>query len=179
MDDPVEVLEFWLGTVGPKGWYAGGEELDAMCRDQCLDLWQAAKDGGLDHWVDGTVGTLAFLILTDQLPRNMFRGQADSFRTDPLALSAARRALDALAFQQLVHARLKVPRAREQCNNANRKRLRRLQIPGARIRVDAAANLQIGQPRVAKDVQVIAALSYVAFRIPERVFNALRVVLQL
>ena len=94
MDDPVEVLEFWLGTVGPKGWYAGGEELDAMCRDQCLDLWQAAKDGGLDHWVDGTVGTLAFLILTDQLPRNMFRGQADSFTTDPLALSAARRALD-------------------------------------------------------------------------------------
>ena len=94
MDDPVEVLEFWLGTVGPKGWYAGGEELDAMCRDQCLDLWQAAKDGGLDHWVDGTVGTLAFLILTDQLPRNMFRGPADSFRTDPLALSAARRALD-------------------------------------------------------------------------------------
>ena len=91
MDDPVEVLEFWLGTVGPKGWYAGGEELDAVCRAQCLDLWQAAKDGGLDHWVDGTVGTLAFLILTDQLPRNMFRGQADSFTTDPLALSAARR----------------------------------------------------------------------------------------
>ena len=94
MDDPVEVLEFWLGAVGPEGWYSGGEELDALCREQCLDLWQAARDGGLDHWVDGTVATLAFLILTDQLPRNMFRGQADSFATDPLALAAARRALD-------------------------------------------------------------------------------------
>lgn len=94
MDDPVEVLEFWLGAVGPEGWYSGGEELDALCRESCLDLWQAARDGGLDHWVDGTVGTLAFLILTDQLPRNMFRGQADSFATDPLALAAARRALD-------------------------------------------------------------------------------------
>ena len=94
MDDPVEILEFWLGTVGPKGWYEGGEALDALCRENCLDLWQAARDGGLDHWVDGTVGTLAYLILTDQLPRNMFRGQADSFATDRLALAAARRAVD-------------------------------------------------------------------------------------
>ena len=94
MDDPVDILDFWLGTVGPEGWYKGGDDLDAMCRDAFLDLWQAARDGGLDHWVDGTVGTLAFLILTDQLPRNMHRGTADAFATDPLALAAARKALD-------------------------------------------------------------------------------------
>lgn len=93
MDDPVEVLDFWLGSVGPEGWYAGGEALDAMCRDGFSDLWTAAKAGGLDHWVEGTVATLAFLILTDQLPRNMWRGQADSFATDPLALAAARKAV--------------------------------------------------------------------------------------
>jgi len=94
MDDPLDILEFWLGEVGAEGWYAGGEALDDLCREQCVDLWQAAREGGLDHWVDGTVGTLAFLILTDQLPRNMFRGQADSFATDPLALAAARRAVE-------------------------------------------------------------------------------------
>lgn len=93
MDNPVEVLDFWLGSVGPDGWYAGGDDLDARCREGFLDLWQAAKDGGLDHWVEGTVATLAFLILTDQLPRNMRRGQADSFATDPLALAAARKAV--------------------------------------------------------------------------------------
>ena len=47
-----------------------------VCRDRFLDLWQAAHDGGLEHWVDGTVGTLAYLILTDQFPRNMHRGTA-------------------------------------------------------------------------------------------------------
>jgi uncharacterized protein (DUF924 family) len=34
-------------------------------------------------------------VLTDQLPRNLFRGQADAFATDPLALAAARVAVAA------------------------------------------------------------------------------------
>ena len=42
----------------------------------------------------GTVATLAYIILTDQLPRNMFRGKAASFATDSRALAAARRAVE-------------------------------------------------------------------------------------
>jgi uncharacterized protein (DUF924 family) len=95
MSDPVEVLEFWLHDVGPKGWYAGGDEIDGLCRERFGDLWQAALDGGLDHWVDGTVGTLAYLILTDQFPRNIHRGTALSFATDARARAAARKAVDA------------------------------------------------------------------------------------
>lgn len=95
MSDPVELLDFWLGEIGPDGWYAGGDDIDAVCRARFYDIWQAARDGNLDHWIDGTVGTLAFLILTDQLPRNMFRGTSDSFSTDPKALMAARTALAA------------------------------------------------------------------------------------
>ncbi|MBL9049394.1 MAG: DUF924 domain-containing protein [Tabrizicola sp.] len=93
MSDPVEVLEFWLYEVGPQGWYAGGEELDSLCRERFGDLWQAAHEGGLDHWVDGTVGTLAYLILTDQIPRNIHRDTALAFATDPRALAAAKRAV--------------------------------------------------------------------------------------
>ena len=95
MSDPVELLDFWLGEIGPDGWYAGGEEIDGECRGRFLDFWPAARDGNLDHWIDGTVGSLAFLILTDQLPRNMFRGTKDSFATDARALAAARTALAA------------------------------------------------------------------------------------
>lgn len=95
MSDPIEVLEFWLHEVGPKGWYLGGEEIDSLCRDRFADLWQAAHDGGLEHWVDGTVGTLAYLILTDQIPRNIHRGTALAFATDPLARAAARKAVEA------------------------------------------------------------------------------------
>jgi uncharacterized protein (DUF924 family) len=95
MSDPIELLDFWLHEVGPDGWYVGSEEIDILCRERFEDLWQAAHDGGLDHWVDGTVGTLAYLILTDQIPRNIYRGTAQAFATDPQALAAARKALEA------------------------------------------------------------------------------------
>ena len=93
MSDPVEVLDFWLVEIGPKGWYAGGEEIDALCRDRFGDLWQAAHDGGLEHWVEGTVGTLAYLIVCDQFSRNIHRGTALAFATDARALTAAKRAV--------------------------------------------------------------------------------------
>jgi len=92
MSDPRDVLEFWLHEIGPDGWYKGGEEIDLACT-QFGDLWQAAHDGGLEHWVDGTVGTLAYLILTDQIPRNIHRGTALAFATDDRARAAARRAV--------------------------------------------------------------------------------------
>lgn len=94
MADPVEVLDFWLGEVGPDGWYRGGPALDALCRTRFGDLWQAAHDGGLEHWVDGPAATLAYLIVTDQLSRNIHRDDARAFACDPRALAAAKVALE-------------------------------------------------------------------------------------
>lgn len=95
MSDPIEVLDFWLGEVGEDGWYAGGAALDAEIRDRFLELWQAARDGGLDHWVTGPAGALAFIVICDQLSRNMHRGTALAFATDAQARAAARTALEA------------------------------------------------------------------------------------
>lgn len=95
MSDPVEVLDYWLDEVGPEGWYAGGEALDDEIRDRFGDLWVAARAGGLDHWIDGPAGALAYIIVTDQFPRNMWRGQGRAFETDAMALAAARRAMEA------------------------------------------------------------------------------------
>lgn len=93
MSDPVMVLDYWLGEIGPEGWYAAGDALDEDIRNRWCDLWTAARDRGLDHWADGTVGSLALIILADQFPRNMFRGTAAAFATDPLAREIARKAL--------------------------------------------------------------------------------------
>jgi uncharacterized protein (DUF924 family) len=95
MADPVEVLDFWIGEVGEDGWYAGGEEIDTLCRDRFAEEVEAARSGGFEHWVDGTVGTLAYLILTDQLPRNIHRDTPLAFASDARALAAAKRAVAA------------------------------------------------------------------------------------
>lgn len=94
-DDVQAVLDYWLGEVGPEGWYAGGAELDGEIRDRFADLWTAAEAGGLEHWIGGTAPTLAYIVLTDQFPRNMWRGSARSFATDPMARAAASRAVEA------------------------------------------------------------------------------------
>ncbi|MFZ9199637.1 MAG: DUF924 family protein [Paracoccaceae bacterium] len=95
MSDPMEVLEFWLGEVGPDGWYSGRAVLDEECRARFLDLWLAANEDGLEHWVEGTVGALAYLVICDQLARNIHRGTDLAFATDARALAAARRAVAA------------------------------------------------------------------------------------
>lgn len=89
-----QVLSFWLDEVGPSGWYDGGEELDQKIRDTFLDAWEQARDGTYGLWLTYPSGALAYIILMDQFPRNMFRGDARSFATDPFALAAAKSAID-------------------------------------------------------------------------------------
>ncbi len=89
MSDPVEVLDFWLGEIGPEGWYAGGEALDALIGMRFGDLWQALADGGLEHWIAGPAVALAYIVVADQFSRNMHRGDAKAFATDARARAAA------------------------------------------------------------------------------------------
>lgn len=89
-----KIIRFWVEDTGPEGWYNGTDALDTTIRDRFLPSWEAARAGALDHWQDTAEGALGFLILTDQFPRNMFRGDARSFATDAAALACAERAID-------------------------------------------------------------------------------------
>lgn len=91
MVGPEDVLEFWLDRVGPTGWYkAGDTALDDEIRETFLKTWETARDGGLGLWLTYPSGALAYLIVTDQFSRNMFRGDGRSFELDPLALAVAK-----------------------------------------------------------------------------------------
>ncbi len=105
---PDSVLDFWFGNP-PEGvtparrklWFGKDAATDALIRQRFADLLAQARQGLLWHWVGEARPCLAFVIVTDQFPRNLFRGTPDAFATDPLALAAARRAL-ALGFDQRV-----------------------------------------------------------------------------
>ena len=94
MVTPEEVVAYWVDEVGPKGWYNGSDALDAEVRKRFADSWQEAKVGACGLWLTSAVDTLGYIILTDQLPRNMFRGSADAFATDKSARAAAKIAID-------------------------------------------------------------------------------------
>lgn len=94
MVGPDEVLAFWLDEVGPDGWYNSSEKLDQLVRAKFEKAWQAAQDGSLGLWLTYPSGCLAYVILLDQFPRNMFRDTGSAFATDKIALAAAKGAID-------------------------------------------------------------------------------------
>ncbi len=93
MATPEDVLSYWLDEVGPKGWYDASDALDADLRERFQDAWENAREGTFGLWLTYPNGTLAYIILMDQFPRNMFRDHALSFSTDRSALAAAKAAI--------------------------------------------------------------------------------------
>lgn len=94
MVTPEQVLSYWVDVVGPVGWYSGSIELDADVRERFSTTWFEARTGAYGLWLTSPVGTLGYIVLTDQLPRNMYRGHADAFATDQSARAAAKIAIE-------------------------------------------------------------------------------------
>lgn len=89
------VLDFWFApeTIAGNHWFKSSPAFDAKIRDQFgADVTQAAQ-GAYDSWTKTADGALALLILLDQFPRNMFRGTAQAFATDPKAQAIAQEAV--------------------------------------------------------------------------------------
>ena len=92
-----ELLQFWFGDPMPAQfasaratWFTKDDAFDARVRDRFRATWEQAQKGGLDARRADAIPLLAFIVLTDQFPRNMFRGTPQAFATDGMALAAAR-----------------------------------------------------------------------------------------
>lgn len=93
MSAPEEILAFWLDEVGPAGWYDSSDALDAEITSRFETVWQGAMEGRHALWLTYPSGALAYIILMDQFPRNMFRGTARAFASDKAGLAAAKSAI--------------------------------------------------------------------------------------
>lgn len=87
-----DIVAFWR-EAGPDRWFNKDTDFDAEIRRRFLATHEAAAAGQLTAWEATAEGSLALLILLDQFPRNMFRGSARAFATDPLARAVAAGAL--------------------------------------------------------------------------------------
>jgi uncharacterized protein (DUF924 family) len=87
-----DVLKFWF-ALEPKQWWNGGPELDHRIRQNFLKLWFEKRQLPVDAFLTDPLTAVAAVILFDQFPRNMFRGHADAYSTDHIALAIAKAAL--------------------------------------------------------------------------------------
>ena len=85
------VLRFWR-EAGEARWFEKDDAFDAEFRARFLDLHMQAAARRHDGWMTSPEGALALLVLTDQFPRNAFRGTGHMYATDPLARLYARHA---------------------------------------------------------------------------------------
>jgi uncharacterized protein (DUF924 family) len=90
---PADILAFWR-DAGPDRWYMPDDAFDAGVRQRFLSLWQRAAAGELSSWEASDDGALALVIVLDQFPRNMFRGDIRTYASDAQAREAAHRAID-------------------------------------------------------------------------------------
>jgi uncharacterized protein (DUF924 family) len=91
-EQAADILAFWR-AAGPDKWFTKDADFDAQIRERFLAAHETAAAGALAAWEDNPDGALALVILLDQFPRNMFRGDARTFATDPLARTIAERAI--------------------------------------------------------------------------------------
>lgn len=90
---PSDVIAFWM-DAGPASWFAKSEAFDAAIRNGFEAQHHAAARGELNGWATTQEGATGLLLLLDQFPRNIYRGSAHAFATDPLARAMARQALE-------------------------------------------------------------------------------------
>ena len=88
-----EIIDFWFQEIEPAKWWVKDHDFDQLIRDKFLSTYNRAKTCELYTWRTSAKGRLAEVIILDQFPRNMFRGRALSFATDPLALALSQEAI--------------------------------------------------------------------------------------
>lgn len=105
-DTPDDLHAFWFGPAADTAgdaevitrqsalWWKKQPEVDAAIRERFAPLVGRAAVGKLDGWLPALRGRLALILLTDQFPRSIWRGQAAAFAFDVLALRWAKAAIE-------------------------------------------------------------------------------------
>lgn len=92
--DVRHILGFWFAPEAKAHWFKKSADFDAEITRLYLPIYERAAEGRLADWQNGPDSALALILLLDQFPRNMFRGTARAFATDPQARAVADWAVD-------------------------------------------------------------------------------------
>lgn len=104
-----EIYDFWFGAPGSEGhgdvrefWFASTPDIDREMQERFLDQYHRAAAGDFQEWKSDARGWVALIVLLDQVPRNVFRGDGQSFAADPVALTAAKELVSSPLHAELI-----------------------------------------------------------------------------
>ncbi len=92
---PNDIIQFWFSPEARPHWFLASDAFDARMRERFGALSELAGAGELDDWAKTPEGSLALILLLDQVPRNIHRHAAQAFRSDDKALALAKKAIAA------------------------------------------------------------------------------------
>lgn len=104
------ILEFWFGSLSPEGevapekqarWWKKSAEFDSLCKERFESDVQAASRDELEDLRATPRGALAYILLCDQIPRNIYRDTTDAFAWDARALAATMALIESGEFLTL------------------------------------------------------------------------------
>ena len=73
---PAEVIDYWYSERVRAHWFSSTPELDAEILEKFEKTWEKAVEGELEGWRNTALGSLALILIFDQFPLNMFRGES-------------------------------------------------------------------------------------------------------
>lgn len=102
----VDVYDYWFDELTPQQWFAASREVDEAVRSRFSTLHRERVALGVAIGSDPR-SAVAHVIVLDQFSRNLYRGKAEAYAADPLALASAEAAIAAGFDASLsVHERL-------------------------------------------------------------------------
>jgi uncharacterized protein (DUF924 family) len=103
MSEIDDILGFWFAPGMAEKWFEQDSDLDRQARERLGALHEKAAAGELDSWRDSAEGCLALLVLLDQTPRNIFRGDQRTYATDEMARAITGHAIEQGFDRKLTH----------------------------------------------------------------------------
>lgn len=90
---PESIIEYWYSDKVKSKWFNSSIEFDKEIKTNYENIWLEILRGEHSCWSDSADGCLALVIILDQFPLNMFRGEVKSFSSEGMAIRITKKAI--------------------------------------------------------------------------------------
>ncbi len=91
---PPDVLDYWFSEKSKQFWFASTPQVDNEIKVRFESVWEKAAEGEYSQWRETADGSVALIVILDQLPLNMFRSDPKGFQTENMAVEVALNAIN-------------------------------------------------------------------------------------